>query len=1076
MIKKLQITIITILALFVTHNTMAQQNVKGKVVDENGEPLIGVTVLEKGTQNGTISNIDGNYTLQVSSTESVLTFSFIGFASNEITVGNRSVIDINLNSGFEELDEVVVTALGFEESKDELGYATSTVSSDVIKGSGEPTVLNSLSGKSSGVQISRNSSDPGAGAYIQIRGISSIDRDSQPLIILDGVPISNDVRGDNNHFAQQSRLNDINPNDIESVSILKGASAAALWGTQALGGVIYITTKGGNYNQKMKVNYKMTYSVDKINVKYPVQGAFGQGSGGLYDISKNFSWGDKISDRSGEADVFNTTGAFFIDQNGATHYPVDQKNSREIYDNRNFDKVFQNGQFLENSLSVTAGNKNSSVFFSLGDMNQEGVIRNGDYRRTTASVKSNHKLSEKAKLTASLRYTKTTSNRIRRSVSNNGLYLGFLRTPADFDISGYRGDYYASNTAGVIPNRQRTFRNQIGASNSAVFNNPLWTINEQKNEAIVNRFIASINLTITPVKWLDLIARVGLDKFGERTNEFYTPGSASTFVTGRFGKEYATNSVFNMDYIAKASKAFNTNFDGDILVGFNYNHKERLVEGTAIQNFIVFTDTDDNILDVGNALAENRDATSTFGSQRNVAAYTAANFSAYDMFFLNATLRSEWASTFGQNSGKAFLFPSTSLAWQFSKLDFLQSDLLSFGKLRFSYAEVGVQPARYNTFAEYVSPSYSDQLGGGLNTGLFGVGAFAPSSDLGNPALKPERKKEFEIGTDLRFLKDKLSISATYYSNNTTDVLLSIPLATSRGYDQLYGNFASLENKGVEIEMGYQLINASDLKANVRLIYSQNKNKVTDLVGNESIRLPTGLSGVHNRAIEGEQFGILYGPRTLRDDAGDIQYDANGFPIRDGVSGVIGDPNPDWQGSAVGSISYKNLSLSILFETLQGGDIFAGTKSVLVDYGRWASTAAEVTAQQNLPTYSGDVILAGTKFRGAIENFGAGPVALTQSWYNGPGAFFGGNHELYVEDGSWTRLRELTLSYDLNSDFIKGIENIQLSATGRNLILWTGFEGNDPETNVSGVSSSRGIDYFNNPSSKSYVFSLAITF
>ena len=210
------------------------------------------------------------------------------------------------------------------------------------------------------------------------------------------------------------------------------------------------------------------------------------------------------------------------------------------------------------------------------------------------------------------------------------------------------------------------------------------------------------------------------------------------------------------------------------------------------------------------------------------------------------------------------------------------------------------------------------------------------------------------------------------------------------------------------------------------------------------------------------------------------QIDANGFPIRDGVEGVIGDPNPDWQGSAIANVSFKNLSLSVLFETYQGADIFAGTESTLTDYGRWGSTANEVTSTQNLLTYSGNVILAGTTFRGAIKDFGAGPVALTQDWYNGPGGFFGGNHELYVQDGSWTRLRELTLSYKLGpllkSATGLNIKGLDVSATGRNLILWTKFEGNDPDTNVSGVSSSRGIDYYNNPGTKSYVFSLNLTF
>ncbi|MEP4532094.1 MAG: SusC/RagA family TonB-linked outer membrane protein [Cyclobacteriaceae bacterium] len=1058
---------------------MGQQIIKGTVVDEKNSPLPGVTVLEVGTTNGTVTDLDGKYTLNLSNPNATLSFSFIGFLKYTEEVGGKNVINATLEEDIKELGEVVVTALGFEERKDELGYATSTVSDEVIKGAKETSVLNSLSGKSTGVRISRNSSDAGAGAYIQIRGISSVERNSQPLIILDGVPISNDSRGNNSNFAVQSRLNDINPNDIESMSVLKGASAAALWGTQALGGVIYITTKSGKLNQKMKVTYNSTYSIDKINVKYPIQSTFGQGTNGNYDNGSPYSWGDRISDRSGEADVLNTSGGFFIDQNGNTHYPIVTKNSREIYDESNFDQIFQTGHFFENNVSIQSGNETGSVYFSLGDFNQEGIIKNGDYRRTTAALKTTNKLSKMVDLSTSFKYTKTNANSIRRSVSNNGLYLGFLRSPADFDISGYRGDYYPSSDAAAIPNRQRSYRNPIGASTNAGFNNPSWTIKEQENNSTVDRIIASMNLTVKPVDWIDLIARVGIDKFGQRGNEFYTPGAAAGFVGGRLVKEYATNSVFNMDYIAKAKKAFNENFDADILVGFNYNHKERVVEGTTIQNFLIFTDIKDGILDVDNAIAENREADSSFGSERTTATYTAANFSAFNQVFVNATLRAEWASTFGLSSDNAFLFPSTSVAWQFSKLPGLKSDLFSFGKLRVSYAEVGVQPARYNTFPEYVTPNYSDQLGGSLNAGLYGLGGFVPSTNLGNPSLKPERKREIELGTDLRFFNDKLALSGTYYYNKTTDILLSFPIANSRGYNELYSNAAAMQNQGVELELNYNIFKNTDWSIDMKLIYFQNKNKVTDLVGLESIELVTGLSGVNNRAVVGQQHGILWGPRTLRDNAGNIVFDENGFPVRDEVEGVIGDPNPDWQGSAVGSISYKNFGLSFLLETFQGADIFAGTKSVLVDYGRWGSTAKAVTSTQNLLTYGGAVIPAGTTFRGDIQNFGAGPVAVTQEWYNGPGAFFGsGNHELYVEDGSWTRLRELTLSYRLNAEWLKkgGISSLDMSATGRNLFLWTEFEGNDPDTNVSGVSASRGIDYFNNPSTKSYVFSLTVTF
>jgi len=307
---------------------------------------------------------------------------------------------------------------------------------------------------------------------------------------------------------------------------------------------------------------------------------------------------------------------------------------------------------------------------------------------------------------------------------------------------------------------------------------------------------------------------------------------------------------------------------------------------------------------------------------------------------------------------------------------------------------------------------------------------------------------------------------------------LNFPIANSRGFDEIYANGAEISNKGLELDLGYTIIKKQDFTWQANVIFSKNKNNVENLAGVQSIELG-GLAAVNSRAVEGKPIGILWGSRTLRDAEGNIVFDDYGFPEQDQTEGIIGDPNPDWQGSLVTQVSYKNWSLSALFETYQGADIYAGTKSVLADLGRWISTGDEVTTDQNLLDSQGNLIPIGTTFRGNIYDFGAGPVALTESWYNGDGGYFsGGNDELYIEDGSWTRLRELTLSYRIKPDWLSkmGINSASLSATGRNLFIWTEFEGNDPDTNLTGVGSARGIDYFNNPGTKSYVFTLTATF
>ncbi|MCX2743637.1 SusC/RagA family TonB-linked outer membrane protein [Mangrovivirga sp. M17] len=1066
---------------FFTHlTTFAQINVSGRVVDNEGQPLIGVTIIQEGTSKGATTNVEGRYAISDVDPNATLVFSFVGFTTKKVPVNNRTTIDVIMQEDLEQLEEVVVTALGFKEDKDKVGYANTVVSGDAVTRQQEPTLINSLSGQSSGVRISRNSGDPGAGAAIQIRGMSSILRPTGPLIVVDGVPISNDVRGNGNgRIAQQSRLNDLNPNDIESMTVLKGASAAALWGTKALGGVIVITTKSGKYNQKVKVRVQSTYSIDKINRRYPLQSKFGQGDNGIYEQGARDSWGDKISEREGGSDVLDTDGEFFIDQNGNAWYPIIDKRSQEIFDDSNFDQVFQTGHFFENNISVTGGGENSSVFFSVSDMNQEGIIKdNSDYRRSTVRLNTEHLLGNKFTFKSTSNYTRTSSNRIRRGASSSGLYLGLLRNAPDFDISGYRGDYYESPDAAPITNRQRAYRNPLGESTSPGYNNPLWTIKEQENIAVVDRFINSINLTYSPLEWLDLIGRVGLDHYSERRQEFFTPGSAAgAYRTGLFGTNLATNTILNMDFIAKARHQFSENFSLNGLVGFNYNSNMRRVEANEIESFIQFTDVASTTRDISNALPENRRSASAIFRQRTAGVYTSITAEAFNQLYVTGTFRAEAASTFGSESDNQFLFPSISVAWQFTEI--LDLSPISFGKLRFSYGEVGVQPELYRTRNEYVTPNYSDQFGGSLFTPLYGNGTFVPSTSVGNPDLRPERKKETEIGIDLRFFKNRLSLSTTYFDNVTEDVLLDFPIANSRGYDEIYANGAEISNKGWEVEMGYRILTTEDWNWNINLNYTRLRNKVTDIGGVNAIELPGGLNSVANYAVEGYPIGVLRGSKMLRDDQNNLVFDEFGFPILDSDLGVIGNPLPDWQGALSTSLSYKNFTLTALFETFQGADIFAGTKSVLYDLGRWEDSAIETTFDQNLVDFSGNVIPAGTTFRGVVKDFGAGPVALTEPWYNGPGGFFGnGIDELYIEDGSWTRLRELSLSYYLENEGLNnlGIEGVNFTVTGRNLLLWSDFEGNDPDTNVNGITPYGGTDYFNNPGTKSYVFSLGINF
>jgi TonB-linked SusC/RagA family outer membrane protein len=1072
--------LVCLLHLLIFHHAISQ-NIKltGSVKDDKNVPVEGATVSVKNSSIAATTNSSGIFSMSVPASAKTLIISYVGFETTEVTIGNQAVITVALRpSDIKMQDVTVVTALGFEAKKDQLGYATSKVSGEQVANSGEVNLTDALGGKASGVRISRSSgADPGSASQILIRGQSTITRGTSPLIVLDGVPIASESRGESSQgVTQQNRLSDINPDDIASIQILKGASAAALWGTRAANGVVVITTKKGVNNNKVNISFKSTYSIDEVNYNYPLQSTYGQGTGGVWRTNNARSWGDKISDRIGGADIVNTAADYFVGYpTGTTYYPITTKNSQETFLDKNYNSVFKKGNYLNNTLSISGADSKSNYFLSLGDMNQHGVIRNNsDYRRTTVRVNAAHQMNKWLKISNKASYVLTQSNRVRRGSSSGGVMLGLLRTPSDFDNTDYIGSYYASSTSALVPNKQRSYRNYLGSANTPGFNNPLWTLFKQDNNNRVNRFINSAELSVTPNKWLDVTVRAGLDHFNE-TELNYLPLYTINAPSGSYGRDDYKQTQFNLDVIARAQKDFSSNFSGSVLIGFNYNNRsEGLLSGTGT-NFII----PDGPRDLGNSPTANISNTDRFEKTRTNAAYATIGTGIYNQLYINFTGRLEAASTFGELSDNRFFYPSADIAWQFSDLKFFdKSGIFSFGKLRASYGVVGIQPDAYNTSTNFFVPNWQELLDPNLDGSLFGLGTYVQSRSKGNPYLRPERKKEIEIGTDLRFFKNRLTIGATYYSNKTTDALLNIPQAPTTGYTTLYANAGSIQNKGVELDLSYNILKRKDWNISADLNWTQNRNKVLDLNGAASILLG-GLNGVSSRAVAGEPLGALWGIGFQKDDKGGYILDSKGFPISEVTQKVIGDPNPDWRGGFGLNVQYKGIKLYALFEHSQGGDIVDATESVLLDYGTSIQTANEITATTALNTYNGAAIPAGTKFRGNIGNFGGGDVALTESWYTGLGGFFGNVLEPFVMDATWTRLREVTLSYRLTKKVLPaftGLSSVDVEVSGRNLWVDSKVKNIDPDSNLEGSGSGRGIVYFNNPGTRSYLFTLKLNF
>ena len=988
-------------------------------------------------------------------------------------------MSIQLEQDTQQLEEVIVTSLGFTEVRDQQGSTYSVVETEAVVRSGEATLANALSGKASGLRISRSNGDPGAGSTIRIRGANTIDGDSNPLIIVDGVPLNNTTSyaggnsitgGRSGGITQGSRFNDINPSDIASVQILKGASAAALWGSRAANGVIVITTKNGERG-KAQISFTSSYSFDRVSERIPMQDTFGQGRSGSFGATRAESWGDYIPDRAGGADTFNTSGQYFVADNGTVYYPITAKNSKETFVESNWDSVFQTGSFLQNDLTISGGNENSTYFFSLANISQDGIIREASYDRTNLRLNYSAKLNDWLSFSNKSAYVYTDSNRIQQSSNTAGVMLGLLRTPPDFDQRDYKGTYYSSSGA-EFSNRHRSYRRYLGNSQNPSYNNPLWTIKEQVAVTKVNRFTVTPQFIIKPNNWLQFITRANVDVGDDKRTYFFPIGSAGARNVGIFQEDIIGTRDMNADVIGKANFTLTDGINLTATAGWSINDRRYRRNSGRITGFLVNSTKQTTSLNTASEASIFENFNTLRRSNRG---YGILNFDLFDQLYVNLSGAVESASSIKGS----FFYPAADVAWNFTD-DEGGNSMLSFGKLRASWGKVGVQPSphQFETLAEgsftYSTYSYP------LNVDLFG-GGFRLDNNLGNPNLEPEIKTEWELGTDLRFLNDDLTFSFTYYNNKIDGILLDVDLTRSTGYATQYGNFGSMKNNGLELDLSWNAVQKEDLNVTTSINWSRNRNEVTDLFGTETINLSPGAS-VSSRAVVGYPLGVLFGTGSRKNADGSLDLDANGFPQLTAQPEVLGDPNPDWRGGLGLNVNYKKFNLNMILEHSQGGDFSPRTLWVLRRFGTTQETANRFTLSQDLVNFRGQTVAAGTTVRGNVEDFGGGPVLLDENWYRtGIGGGFGDNqaYNFSIYDATFTKVRELSLSYTLDNDTLRnsvGLQNVVLTVTGRNLININNIPGIDPEVNQYGVGQAQGLDYFTNPQTQSVLFSAAFNF
>ena len=1081
-----------ITAFVFTSFVFAQSTIEGTVSDESGNPLVGANVIVEGTSFGAATGVNGDYTINVSAgtvdgNTVVIMASYIGYKSTSTSV--EVPVDGSVNQNFSltidpiGLKGVSVTALGFTANRDEQGSSSVSVAAADMTRSGESLMANSLAAKASNVIVNAQAGDPGASTSIRIRGANTISGASQPLIVIDGMPINNStVYGGGNNISggrsagtvQQSRINDLNANDIESVEVLKGASAAALWGSRAANGVVMIKTKDGDAG-RVKMNYKRTMSYDEIHERIPMQDTFGQGRNGSWTTHAE-SWGDRISDRAGGADEVESSGQHFVSEDGTfTQYEIITKNSKDTYVDENWNQAFQTGQYTQDDFQVTGGDASRTFLFSYSRLRQDGIIRNSFYDRDNFRLNTKFRLSDKISMSSKASYTYTNSNRIQQSSNVTGLMLGLLRTAPDFDITHYKGTYTSSS--GVeYGGRQRAYRRYMGGSSSnPIYNNPLWTIYEQKAGTKVDRFMMTNEMTIMPDDKTSFVIRAGIDAWGDDRSWFYPVGSSGSRNAGVFAEDALTNREVNYDFIVRRNLDLGSSMSLNVTAGYNWWDRAYNRTSFNIASFLV--NTDKETVNV-NTAAEASTVDNGKLFIRSGRTYALLSLSAMDNLFVNFSGVSEEHSTISD----PYFYPAMDLAYQFT--DMLAGTPLSFGKFRLAWGQVGVRPSahRFETLAEsgFSYSAYSDPL----DVSLFG-GGYRVDDDKGNPSLKPELKTETEFGLDMRFLDDRFSLSITSYQNNIEDMLINVSKSPSTGYDTQYMNAASMENKGLELDGSFLLMNQADKALDLYFNWAKNENTVTNLAGTEVIFLGTG--SVNSVAIVDHSLGALYGTGSETDDGtvdGTLILNEIGFPQITSLPIVLGDPNPDWRGTIGLNARWQNFNMNVLFEHSQGGDYSPRTQWVLRRFGTTAETGNFIeSTPMELINVDGDTIAAGSSVRGTIHDFGGGDVLLDEAWYrHGIGGGFGDNqaYNFAVKDATFSRIRELSLSYTYTSPAFREstkLSSVTLRWTGRNLWAWyKELVGLDPATNQAGVANGFGLDYFTNPSTKSYLFTVSVNF
>lgn len=1017
------------LIVFCVHLSFGQtKTIAGKVTDPSGSPLPGASVLVKGSKTGSITDMDGNYSIKIE-TAKVLVFTYIGYANKEVELANKTSIDVVLEPSSQVLGEVVVTALGIKREKRSLGYASQELKSSDINKVNSSNFVSNLTGKVSGLQITGAGNGITSSTRVVIRGDKSLNiNNNGPLFVVDGIPINNSIYGVGSGPTTQTDLptdygngaSEINQEDIESVNVLKGAAASALYGSRAANGVIVINTKSGRKNKGLGVSVSSSYMASEALRLPEIQGVYGGGYFQTYDPQADTNFGPKFG-----------TGTSVL-QNGSPGYSVGEAVALPFefrYDLKDF---FRTGNSVSNSVSITGSDEKTNFRLSYGNNSAEDIVPNSNLKRNNVSLNVNYKISDKWKITTVANYIRSKSdNTPVTGYGSQGIMYNLLWNHTNVDLDWLR-NYW------ITPDIKQNSMFSWG-------DNPFKIAYENTNAFKKGRLYGNIASTYELNENLSLMARAGIDDSNDlRTSK--RPIGSSRYPSGMYREQEITFTEYNTDFLLSYNRSIG-NFTSKVSFGANRMNQitsESKIEGKGISIPGIYNFQNINVTP---SLLRN-----TFKKRIN-SIYGVMNIGYKEFLYLDLTGRNDWSSTLPA-SNNSYFYPSASLSFIPTSI-FEMNKNINFLKLRLNAASAGNDTEPYRLEKTYNSGS----LAGTLTN---------PSSIL-NSNLKPEIATSYEVGVEGQFFKNRLTLDASYYVTNSKNQIVGLDISQATGSNSNVINAGKIQNKGFEIGLGITPVKSENIEWTLNANFTQNRGYVKELTaGINNYIIAQGPNGGTIEARVGERMGDMYGRGYLRSPDGQIVYES-GSPILDTKIKKIGNYNPDWMLGLSSSFRYKNLSLNALLDIRQGGKIYSTTNSIGMESGILAVS---------LPGRELGIIGEGV-VKNSDGTYSPNTTRITEeAWYY-YNAFRRDNVEANTFDASYVKLREVSISYNFSKKItqVAQLQNMSISLVGNNLALWTKVPDIDPDTQaINGGTLLPGFEVLQLPSSKSYGVKLNVSF